>query len=168
MVGTSLTLMTSTGHVVRGQQGPTTQVLPLVTVVMVSLLSMLFIKKFLGNVQSAEKETHNTTTQISFLICCFFLLVFVCFFFLVGFYMSIQTSSPRSHGDKAILLFSPQRSEVGKLSCLKFYYHMYGAAINRLNVYNGNRMVFTKYQQQGDRWLYAEMTVFVQNTVSSL
>ncbi|XP_044163640.1 MAM and LDL-receptor class A domain-containing protein 2-like [Acropora millepora] len=83
-----------------------------------------------------------------------------------GFYMSIQTSSPRSHGDKAKLLFSPQRSEVGKLSCLKFYYHMYGAAINRLNVYNGNRMVFTKYQQQGDRWLYAEMTIFVQNTVA--
>ncbi|XP_015775857.1 PREDICTED: MAM and LDL-receptor class A domain-containing protein 2-like isoform X3 [Acropora digitifera] len=83
-----------------------------------------------------------------------------------GFYMSIQTSSPRSHGDKAKLLFSPQRSEVGKLSCLKFYYHMYGAAINRLNVYNGNRMVFTKYQQHGDRWLYAEMTIFVQNTVA--
>ncbi|XP_074632031.1 MAM and fibronectin type III domain-containing protein 1-like isoform X2 [Acropora palmata] len=83
-----------------------------------------------------------------------------------GFYMSIQTSSPRSHGNKAKLLFSPRRSEVGKLSCLKFYYHMYGAAINRLNVYNGNRMVFTKYQQQGDRWLYAEMTVFVQNTVA--
>ncbi|XP_067044645.1 MAM and LDL-receptor class A domain-containing protein 1-like isoform X2 [Acropora muricata] len=83
-----------------------------------------------------------------------------------GFYMSIQTSSPQAHGNKAKLLFSPRRSEVAKLFCLKFYYHMYGAAINRLNVYNGNRMVFTKYQQQGDRWLYAEMTVFVHNTVA--
>ena len=115
-----------------------------------------------------QRKKHTIQQPKSVFLSVVFFVGFVCFFFLVGFYMSIQTSSPRSHGDKAKLLFSPQRSEVGKLSCLKFYYHMYGAAINRLNVYNGNRMVFTKYQQQGDRWLYAEMTIFVQNTVSSL
>ena len=81
--------------------------------------------------------------------------------------MFIETSSPRSYGDKAKLLFSPPRSVIGKFSCLKFYYHMYGTSINRLNVFNGNSNVFTKSGQQGNRWLYAEVTVNVQNTVSS-
>ena len=82
--------------------------------------------------------------------------------------MFIETSSPRSYGDKARLLFSPPRSATGNFSCLKFYYHMYGATINRLNVFNGNTNVFTQSGQQGNRWLYAEVTVKVQNTVSSL
>ena len=70
--------------------------------------------------------------------------------------------------EKAKLLFLPPSSIIGKMSCLKFYYHMYGATINRLNVFNGNSMVFTKSGQQGNRWLYAEMTVLVRNKVSYL
>ena len=81
--------------------------------------------------------------------------------------MYIETS-PRSHGDKAKLLFSPPNSVIGTISCLKFYYHMYGATVNRLNVFNGYSIVFTKSGQQRNRWLYAEVTVFVQNTVSYL
>jgi len=83
-----------------------------------------------------------------------------------GFYMYIETSLPRSYGDKAKLLFSPPSSVIGTISCLKFYYHMYGATINRLNVLNGYSIVFTKSGQQGNRWRYAEVTVFVQNTIS--
>ena len=45
---------------------------------------------------------------------------------------------------------------------------MYGATINRLNVFNGNNTVFTKSGQQGNMWMYAEVTVYVQNNVSSL
>ena len=75
---------------------------------------------------------------------------------------------PQSYGDKAKLLFSPPNSVIGAMSCLKFYYHMYGATINRLNVFNGNSIVFTRSGQQGNRWLYAEVTVFLQNTVSYL
>ena len=82
--------------------------------------------------------------------------------------MYIETSSPRSYGDKAKLLFSPPSSVIGKIFCLKFYYHMYGATINRLNVFNGNSTVFTNLGQQGNMWKYAEVTVFVQNNVSSL
>ena len=79
--------------------------------------------------------------------------------------MYIETS-PRLYGDKARLLFSPPSSVIGTISCLKFYYHMYGATVNRLNVFNGYSIIFTKSGQQGNRWLYAEVTVFVQNTVS--
>ena len=82
--------------------------------------------------------------------------------------MYIETSSPRSYGDRAILSFSPPGLLIGNFSCLKFYYHMYGATINRLNVFNGNSIVFTKSGQQGNRWLYAEVNVFVQSTVSSI
>ena len=82
--------------------------------------------------------------------------------------MYIETSSPRSYGDNTKLLFSPPSSVIGKSSCLKFYYHMYGATTNRLNVFNGNSTVFTKSGQQGNMWMYAEVTVFVQNNVSSL
>ena len=82
--------------------------------------------------------------------------------------MYIETSSPRSYGDKAILSLSPPELLIGRVSCLKFYYHMYGATINRLNVFNGYSNVFTRSGQQGNRWLNAEMTVVVQNTVSSL
>ena len=82
--------------------------------------------------------------------------------------MYIETSVPRSYGDKAKLLFSPPSSVIGTFSCLKFYYHMYGGTINQLNVFNGKRSVFTRSGQQGDRWLYAQVTINVQNTVSSL
>ena len=82
--------------------------------------------------------------------------------------MYIETSQPRSYGDKAKLLFSPPSSVIGNFSCLKFYYHMYGATINRLNVVNEKSTVFTKSGQQGNMWMYAEVTVFVQNDVSSL
>ena len=79
--------------------------------------------------------------------------------------MYIETS-PRSYGDNAKLEFSVPSYEVGKLSCLRFYYHMYGATINTLNVYNGNSIVFTKSGQQGYQWLKAKLAFTLQNNVS--
>ena len=75
-------------------------------------------------------------------------------------------STTGSYGDEAKLLFSPPSSVTGTMSCLKFYYHMYGSTVNRLNVFDGHSIVLTKSGQHGNRWLYAEVTVFVQNTVS--
>ena len=80
--------------------------------------------------------------------------------------MYIETSSPRRYGDRAKLDFSVSRSDIGKLSCLKFYYHMYGADINTLNVYNGNSKIFTKRGNQGNRWLMAKLTLTLQSKVS--
>ena len=81
--------------------------------------------------------------------------------------MYIEVSYQRA-GDHAKLIFSPPSLAIGKLSCLKFYYHMYGGGVIRLNVFNRNCVVFTKSGQQGDMWMYAEVAVFVQNNVSSL
>ena len=80
--------------------------------------------------------------------------------------MYIETSSPRSYGDNAKLEFSVPSSDVGKGSCLTFYYHMYGATINTLNVYNGNSIVFTKSRQQGYQWFKAKLALTLQNKVS--
>ena len=102
-----------------------------------------------------------TWNDIEKMFYCVLLLIFL----LLGFYMYIETT-PRSYGDKARLLFSPPSSVIGTTSCLKFYYHMYGSAVNRLNVFNGHTIVFTKSGQQGNRWLYAKVTISVQNTVS--
>ena len=92
---------------------------------------------------------------------CVLLLIFL----FLGFYMYIETTTG-SYGDKAKLTFSPPSSLIGTMSCLQFYYHMYGSTVNRLNVFNGHSIVFTRSGQHGNRWLYAEVTVFVQNTVS--
>ena len=81
--------------------------------------------------------------------------------------MYIQVSLQRG-GDFAKLVFSPPSVAIGKWSCLKFYYRMYGDYIKRLNVFSSNCIVFTKWRQQGNMWLYAEMDVLVQDNVSSL
>ena len=81
--------------------------------------------------------------------------------------MYIESSFGRA-GDHAKLIFLPPSVAIGKWSCLKFYYHMYGLNIIRLNVFDRNCIVFTKSGQQGNVWMYAEVAVFVQNSVSSL
>ena len=85
---------------------------------------------------------------------------------IVGSYVYIETSSPRQYGDNAKLEFSVSSPDIGKLSCLKFYYHMYGDTINTLNVYNGITKVFTKSGNQGNEWLNAKLTMSLQTTVS--
>ena len=82
--------------------------------------------------------------------------------------MYIETSSPRRYGDNAKLEYSVSSSDVGKLSCLTFYYHMYGYAINTLNVFNGNTKVFTKSGEQGNEWFTANVTMNLQSKVSCL
>jgi hypothetical protein len=62
-------------------------------------------------------------------------------------------------GDKAYLV-SPQ---VSGTQCLKFSYHMYGASMGSLIVYQniGNRMVelFKKSGNQGNQWKKAEVQI---------
>ena len=79
--------------------------------------------------------------------------------------MYIETSSTY-YGDIAKLEFSVPSSHIGNLSCLKFYYHMYGETINTLNVYNGNTAIFTKWGNQGNAWLLANITMTLQSKVS--
>ena len=80
--------------------------------------------------------------------------------------MYIEASKPRQYGEKAKLEFSVSSSDIGKLSCLRFYYHMYGDTINTLNVYNGNTEMFTESGNQGNVWLSAKKTMTLKRKVS--
>ena len=78
--------------------------------------------------------------------------------------MYIETSSPRVAGDNAKLQFSVPGN--GGLSCLEFYYHMYGDTMGTLNVFSGNTVVFSLSGNQGNYWIKAEKTIYLHNTVS--
>jgi hypothetical protein len=81
-------------------------------------------------------------------------------------YVYIETSSPRVQGEKAYLV-SPQ---VSGTQCLKFSYHMYGANMGSLLIYQnmGNQMVelFKKSGDQGDQWKKAEVQISNGNSYS--
>ncbi|XP_078589527.1 MAM and LDL-receptor class A domain-containing protein 1-like [Branchiostoma floridae x Branchiostoma japonicum] len=80
-----------------------------------------------------------------------------------GHYMYIDTSSPRVAGDRA-LLYSPTVTTACTMY-LRFWYHMYGSAIETLNVYvrTGSSLpavpVFTRTGEQGNQWLSAEVEI---------
>ena len=76
---------------------------------------------------------------------------------LQGYYMYIETSSPRQQGDNA-KLNSPKLQFSGSM-CLKFYYHMYGADIATLNVIIKGNTVFTASGNKGNKWLRAAIDV---------
>lgn len=50
-----------------------------------------------------------------------------------GWYVFIESSSPRRFNDSARLVSADVPAN--QQYCLQFYYHMYGANINSLNVY---------------------------------
>ena len=78
--------------------------------------------------------------------------------------MYIETSSPRVAGDSAKLeLFVPGN---GELSCLKFYYHMYGDTMGTLTVFSGNMVVFNASGYHGTTWIEAKRIIYSNRTVS--
>ncbi len=78
--------------------------------------------------------------------------------------MYIETSSPRVAGDNAKLVLSVSGN--GALSCLKFFYHMYGDTMGILTVFNGNTVVFNASGNHGNNWLEARRTINLDSTVS--
>ena len=81
-----------------------------------------------------------------------------------GWYIYIETSSPRKPNDAAKLISSnvPGTTASGG-KCLSFWYHMYGADINTLRVYvrsgSVDTLLWTRTGTHGDRWLQAMITV---------
>ena len=92
---------------------------------------------------------------------------------IAGYYIYIETSR-HSANDSARIL-SPMISTQGP-TCVLFWYHMYGADVNRLNLYSKTassstlgQPYWTKIGTQGDRWLSAqvEFSRLPNNQVSS-
>ena len=70
--------------------------------------------------------------------------------------MYIETSSPRVQGDDA-KLSSPTLKFSGNM-CLKFFYHMYGATIGRLDVIIDGKTVFSASGNKGNKWFEASIS----------
>ena len=78
--------------------------------------------------------------------------------------MYIETSRPRKPGDYARLETPTHQATNGNGKCLKFWYHMYGSGIGRLNIYikRGQSLgtpAWTMSGNQGNRWLRGMLTV---------
>ena len=83
--------------------------------------------------------------------------------FFLGFYMYIETSSPRKLGDKARFV-SPSYASVKGGQCFQFWYHMYGNDIGRLNVFikignNNGIPVWTRAGNRGNVWKVAQVAI---------
>ncbi|XP_038632257.1 MAM domain-containing glycosylphosphatidylinositol anchor protein 2 isoform X2 [Scyliorhinus canicula] len=94
----------------------------------------------------------------------------------LGFYMYIETSRPRTEGERARLL-SPIFSTLPKnpygstnsAYCVSFYYNMYGKHIGTLNVFlrfkgfKGStiteNLIWTMSGNQGEQWMYANINI---------
>ncbi|XP_022096408.1 MAM and LDL-receptor class A domain-containing protein 1-like [Acanthaster planci] len=83
-----------------------------------------------------------------------------------GFYVYLETSSPRVKGEKAWLVSEHIDQTAGR--CLSFYYHMFGGTVNALNLYtqtshtgssSSPQLAWTKKGNQGNVWRYAKATL---------
>ena len=91
------------------------------------------------------------------------MLMQLVYFILVGYYMYIETSSPRLLNHKARMESEEFQPTGASGRCLKFWYHMYGASIGSLNVWissNGSSgQIWTLTGNKGDKWQFAQAPV---------
>ncbi|KAJ8022862.1 MAM and LDL-receptor class A domain-containing protein 2 [Holothuria leucospilota] len=84
-----------------------------------------------------------------------------------GYCMYIEATS-REVNSTARLISSPQNATDDQGLCLSFFYHMYGATINTLNVYlssGGNEgLIFTRSHNLGDNWWRAAVQLRSSST----
>lgn len=76
-----------------------------------------------------------------------------------GFYVYAETSRPRVQGERAVLM-SPRLTGP---YCLRFHFHMLGAAMGSLKAYknsgSSSTEVFSINGNQGDRWYMAQTSL---------
>lgn len=80
-----------------------------------------------------------------------------------GFYAYISTQSSVLFNDAARFI-SPILNIGSSGLCLQFFYHMYGANINRLNIYlkqndNFGKPIWQKIGDQGNKWILGQVYV---------
>lgn len=84
-------------------------------------------------------------------------------FTLAGYYMFIETSSPRKPNDKARLESEEFQPTGSSGRCLKFWYHMYGNTIGTLNIWmnsNGTSgQIWSLSGNQQNQWRFGQAPV---------
>ena len=100
-----------------------------------------------------------------FVILCkyTFICFLYCWLYFTGYYLYIETSQ-HNPNDSARIISPPVTS--GGAACILFWYHMYGADVNRLNMYiraSGSASLgkpyWTRSGTHGDRWVPAQVEV---------
>ncbi|XP_033751986.1 MAM and LDL-receptor class A domain-containing protein 1-like [Pecten maximus] len=82
-----------------------------------------------------------------------------------GFYIYIETSAPRHAGQRARITSGIQRPTQAQGVCLTFWYHMFGAHVNTLNIYQqhpqvGNlSLIWSRSKTQGNVWRKGQRTI---------
>ena len=83
---------------------------------------------------------------------------------LAGYYVFIETSSPRKQGDKARLV-GPQFAQSSTKRCIQFWYHMYGRTTGSLRVLAkwgaGNKseaILWSLSGSQGSQWKFGRVS----------
>ena len=81
---------------------------------------------------------------------------------ILGRYIYIEASSPRTPGQKARILTPVYPATTGE--CIQFYYHMYGSGMGSLVLHtmsNGRITgdIFTKSGNQGNKWILGQATI---------
>ena len=88
---------------------------------------------------------------------------------ITGQYLYIETSFPRTVGDRAIITSPVFRRPSSDLCSMTFWYHMHGTTIGTLNVSiitsAGSSVVWSLSGPQGNRWLSASVKLPAINYV---
>ena len=96
-------------------------------------------------------------------VCACMRVVCVCASTCAGQYLYIETSLPRSNGDKAIVTSPQYRRPITNFCQMTFWYHMYGSTIGTLNVhvyYNSlDRVFWTRKGNQNNTWHSATISL---------
>lgn len=74
-----------------------------------------------------------------------------------GYYIYIETSLPRHKGERAQLSSGIQPATTAAGQCLSFWYHMFGAHVNTLNVYLKKQggiqtLIWSRSRTQANIW----------------
>ena len=86
-----------------------------------------------------------------------------CFLTASGYYIYIETSSPRQPNDKARIMSAPIAPDGRMGHCVKFWFHMYGPHVDSLNVYKkvGQNLVLVwkRSGNNGNAWRAGQVDV---------
>lgn len=76
----------------------------------------------------------------------------------------METSAPRRPGERAVISSGINKATPSAGMCLRFWYHMFGAHVNTLNVYQqipsgAKTLIWTRSGTQGNVWKQGQQTV---------
>jgi hypothetical protein len=88
-----------------------------------------------------------------------------------GYYLYSKSILVDSSTPASARIISPYSKIKSNGGCLKFFYHMYGADVDKINIYlteaNSNdngKPVWQKYGNRGDKWLFGHVYVEAESS----